>query len=66
MLENWQKEENLKWLKKVAQTLKEGGVWVWQSTGYMYEYVNGEFIADTEEANQALKNILPKEQKLII
>jgi len=65
MLKTWQKEENLKWLEKLSGALKENGYWVWKDTGHMYTFSEGQFTADTEEGNKALKNILPEDQKLI-
>jgi len=59
MLELWQKEANAKWLEQVKATLKDDGVWIWKSTGFIYRLKDGELVGDSEVADEALKAILP-------
>lgn len=64
-LEPWKKEVNSLWLTNLKETLKEEGVWVWRATGYKYKLRDGKFIGETEEARDALKKILPDNDKNI-
>ena len=58
-LEPWQKEVNSQWLSAMKEELKDDGVWIWKANGYAYKLHDGKFISESEEANEALKQILP-------
>lgn len=58
-MEPWKKEVNLEWINQMKRVVKEGGVWVWPDTGHKYILQDGEFVGTTDEAVEALKEILP-------
>ena len=56
-LTDFEKEENNKFFDQVKSVLTEGGVWIWPDTGYVYKLKDGKLVSDSEEANEALREI---------
>jgi hypothetical protein len=60
MIEQWQKQVNSEWFTNLKENiLKEGGTWMWPDAGFRYVLKEGKFVGESEEADDALKAILP-------
>lgn len=64
-LSSWKKEVNSKWFNQMKNYLADGGTWIWPDTGFKYRLQEGKFIGESEEANEALRSILPVNDPLI-